>query len=81
MGWIENGCVTHAHRVVPGMRTESSGNATRQRRQIPLRFSHLQQKVRFAASPQVVAVDLRRRNFASSGSITETAALSSWADR
>jgi hypothetical protein len=45
-------------------------------------FHILQQKVRFAASLQVVAVDLRRRNFASSGSITETAALSFyWADR
>ena len=40
-------------------------------------FHILQQKVRFAASLQVVAVGLRRRNFASSDSITETAALSS----
>jgi len=34
---------------------------------------NLQQKVRFAASLQVVAVGLRRRNFASSGSTTEAA--------
>ena len=37
---------------------------------------NLQQKVRFAASPQVVAVDSRGRNFASNGSINETVALS-----
>jgi hypothetical protein len=37
---------------------------------------NLQQTVRSAASPQVVAVDLRGRNFASNGSITETAATS-----
>ena len=39
-------------------------------------FHILQQKVRFAASFPVFAVDLRRRNFANSGSITDTAALS-----
>jgi hypothetical protein len=37
---------------------------------------NLQQKVRSAANAQVVAVDLRGKNFASSSSITETAALS-----
>jgi len=37
---------------------------------------NLQQTVRSAAIPQVVAVDLRGKNFASSGSFTETAALS-----
>ena len=43
---------------------------------------NLQQKVRSAASLQVVAVDLCRGNFASSDSITETAALSFYcADR
>ncbi len=36
-------------------------------------FHILQQKVRFAAGLQVVAVGLRRRNFASSGSTTEAA--------
>ena len=36
-------------------------------------FHILQQKVRSAASLQVVAVGLRRRNFASSGSTTEAA--------
>ena len=43
-------------------------------------FHILQQKVRSAASLQVVAVDLCRGNFASSDSITETAALSFYWD-
>jgi hypothetical protein len=38
---------------------------------------NLQQTVKSAAIPQVVAVDLRGKNFSSRGSITETAALSS----
>jgi len=42
----------------------------------PAAFTICKQRVRSAASLQVVAVDLRRGNFASSGSITETAALS-----
>jgi len=33
--WIEDRRPTHGHRVVPGMRTRSSGNAARPRRQIP----------------------------------------------
>jgi hypothetical protein len=36
-------------------------------------FHILQQKVSFAASLEVGSVDLCRRNFASSGSITDTA--------
>jgi hypothetical protein len=74
--WIENRRATHAHRVVPGMRNKSSGNAPARGVKSRCGFHILQQKVRFTASPQVVAVDLRRRNFASSGSIAETAALS-----
>ena len=68
------------------MKTKSSGDAARPRRQIPLRFSHFATKgeIRRESSGgrEVVAVDLRRRNFASSGSIIETAALSFyWADQ
>jgi hypothetical protein len=55
------------------MKIKSSGDAARPRRQIRCSFHILQQKVRFAASLQVVAVGLRRRNFASSGSTTEAA--------
>jgi hypothetical protein len=42
--WIENRRAIHGHRVVPGMRTRSSGNAARPRRQIPLQFSHFATK-------------------------------------
>ena len=68
------------------MKIKSSGDAARPRRQIPLRFSHFATKgeIRRESSGgrEVIAVDLRRGNFASSGSITETAALSFyWADR
>jgi hypothetical protein len=42
--WIENRRATQAHRLVPGMKIKSSGNAGRTRRQIPLRFSHFATK-------------------------------------
>jgi hypothetical protein len=41
--WIENRRATQAHRLVPGMKIKSSGDA-RPRRQIPLRFSHFATK-------------------------------------
>jgi hypothetical protein len=70
----------HGRRVVPGMKIKSSGDAARPRRQIPLRVSHFATKgeVRRESSGgrEVIAVDLRRRNFTSSGSITDIAALS-----
>ena len=62
------------------MKIKSSGDAARPRRQIPLRFSHFATKgeIRRESSGgrEVIAVDLRRRNFTSSGSITDIAALS-----
>jgi hypothetical protein len=80
IGWIENRRATQAHRLLPGMKIKSSGDAARPRRQIPLRFSHFATKgeIRRESSGgrEVIAVDLRRRNFTSSGSITDIAALS-----
>jgi len=52
------------------------GNAARLRRQIPLRRSQFATNGEIRRDSQVVAVDLRGKNFASSGSFTETAALS-----
>jgi hypothetical protein len=37
--WIENRRATQAHRLVPGMKIKSSGDAARPRRQIPLQRS------------------------------------------
>jgi hypothetical protein len=80
IGWIENRRATQAHRLLPGMKIKSSGDAARPRRQIPLRFSHFATKgeIRRESSGgrEVIAVDLRRRNFTSSGSSTDIAALS-----
>jgi hypothetical protein len=67
------------------MKIKSSGDAARPRRQIPLRFSHFATKgeIRRESSGgrEVIAVDLRRRNFTSSGSTTETAVLSCFIGR
>jgi hypothetical protein len=63
IGWIENRRATHAHRLVPGMKIKSSGKPPARGVKSRCGFYILQQKVRFAASLQVVAVDLRRRKF------------------
>jgi hypothetical protein len=58
------------------MKIRSSGDAARPRCQIPLRFSHFATKGEIRRESSGGRGRLTRRNFASSGSITETAALS-----
>jgi len=44
IGWIESRRATQAHRLLPGMKIKSSGDAARPLRQIPLQFSHFATK-------------------------------------
>jgi hypothetical protein len=64
-----SGCSRHENQEFRQCRPPAASNPA-------AAFTICKQRVRSAASLQVVAVDLRRGNFASSGSITETAALS-----
>jgi hypothetical protein len=72
-GWIENRRPTQGNRVVPGMKIKRSGPAARPRRQIPPRLQHFATKGENRREPSGVAGRFTPQNFASGGSIIETA--------